>query len=172
MSQERNDPLAVDPDAEPEALQIFERLAAAMQPLELRETQRSALRERVLSRAREFTAPGTVTVRAETLSWTALSESVEIKVLRCDPVAGNQTTLMRVAAGGMIPRHQHAQEEEFIVLEGECHIGALRLGAGDVHVAAAGSWHDDITTRSGTLVLVRGEYPPPAAILAMLQPHP
>jgi len=143
-----------------------------VQAVELPAAQRSALRESVLGQARDYTPPGTLTVRAASLGWTALSASVHIKVLRCDPLTGNQTTLMRVSAGGTIPRHRHAQEEEFIVLEGECHIGSLRLGAGDVHIAAAGSWHEEITTRTGTMVLVRGEYPPPAAILAMLRPRP
>jgi quercetin dioxygenase-like cupin family protein len=68
---------------------------------------------------------------------------------------------MRVAPGGVIPRHQHTQEEEFVVLEGECHIGAHRLCAGDAHIASAGSWHEDITTQQGVLVLLRGEFPPP-----------
>lgn len=48
------------------------------------------------------------------------------------------------------------------MLEGECRIGDLRLTAADAHFAAAGSWHDDITTEAGVLVLLRGEYPTPA----------
>jgi quercetin dioxygenase-like cupin family protein len=78
-------------------------------------------------------------------------------VLERDSAARTQTVLLRVAPGGRYPGHRHSQEEEFIVLEGECHIGAHRLGTGDVHIAAPGSWHDDITTTTGVLVLVRGE---------------
>ncbi len=48
------------------------------------------------------------------------------------------------------------------MLEGECQIGTHRLVAGDVHVATAGSWHESLTTRTGALVLVRGEYPHPS----------
>ena len=44
--------------------------------------------------------------------------------------------------GGVIPAHRHQHEEECLVLEGECRIGTHRLVAGDVHVAAAGSWHE------------------------------
>ena len=63
--------------------------------------------------------------------------------------------------GGVVPAHRHERVEEFIVLEGECHIGTHKLVAGDVHIAAAGSWHEPVTTRSGVLVLLRGEYPHP-----------
>jgi len=146
---------------------LFEQFAVALQPAELSEQRRSGLRQKVLQQAREQAPAGTVTRRAAQGGWFALDAKVQIKVLRCDQQAGNQTVLMRVAPGGMIPRHQHTQEEEFCILEGECHIGAHHLCAGDVHIAAAGSWHDDITTQSGVLVLVRGEYPPPLMSAAM-----
>jgi quercetin dioxygenase-like cupin family protein len=70
--------------------------------------------------------------------------------------------LVRALPGASLPRHRHSQEEEFIVLEGECYIGTHHLRAGDAHFAAAGSWHDDVTTRTGVLVLIRGEYPAPS----------
>jgi quercetin dioxygenase-like cupin family protein len=171
MSRDPNDLLPMDPDADPIDAQVFERVALALQPSELGEQQRSDLRQRVLNWAHEQSASGTVTIRSDGVGWIPLSPTVQIKILRCDKVAGNQTVLMRVAAGGMIPRHQHAQEEEFIVLEGECHIGTHRLGPGDAHIAAAGSWHEEITTQGGTLVLVRGEFPAPAPVRAMLRPR-
>jgi quercetin dioxygenase-like cupin family protein len=102
------------------------------------------------------------TLRAAEGEWRTVSPLVEIRVLRVDSIAGNQTVLIRVAPGGVMPRHQHAQDEEFIVLEGECRIGTLQLRAGDAHFARAGSWHEDITTSAGVLVLLRGEYPAPA----------
>jgi len=158
-----------DPDAVPTDVPLFERVALALQPVELRAQQRTDLRRQVLNRARDQSAAGTATTRAGDAPWIPLSSKVQFKVLRCDAAAGNQTTLLRVAAGGTIPRHQHRQQEEFIVLEGECRIGSHRLSAGDMHVAAAGSWHEQITTDGGTLVLVRGEYPAPEAIRAMLR---
>ena len=108
--------------------------------------------------------PGTQTVRAEGAEWIALTPLVKIRRLRVDAAAGSQTVLVRAEPGGFIPRHRHGQDEEFIVLEGECHIGGHHLRAGDAHFAAAGSWHDDITTQTGVLVLVRGEYHAPAAV--------
>ena len=135
----------------------FAALAAAIRPFELAAGQRDALRARVLERARAQPPDGTRTLRADAGEWLPLDDKIRSRVLHRDPVANRQTLLMRVAAGGRIPGHRHTQEEEFLVLEGECHIGAHRLGAGDMHVADAGSWHDDITTTTGVLVLIHGE---------------
>ena len=131
-----------------------------IRPLELTASKRASLRERVLHEARETAPEGMRTLRANEGEWLDLDSHVRIRVLSRDAATNTQTVLMRVAAGGRFPGHRHTQEEEFIVLEGECHIGAHRLGTGDVHIATAGSWHDDITTRTGVLVMVRGEISP------------
>ncbi|MBC8028413.1 MAG: cupin domain-containing protein [Steroidobacteraceae bacterium] len=136
---------------------VFVEIATAARPMELLPSKHASLRERVLDRARETAPEGTRTLRANEGEWVDLDAHVRIRVLSRDEAAGTQTVLMRVAAGGRVPGHRHTQEEEFIVLEGECHIGAHRLGTGDVHLASAGSWHDDITTHTGVLVMVRGE---------------
>lgn len=146
------------PQAMPEAMN--ETLARAVAPAELSAPQRDRLRQRVLQQARETTPEGTSTIRAAE-SWIDIAPFVQMKVLRRDAVAGHQTLLMRMQPGGIAPPHRHAQQEEFIVLEGECHIGVHRLSAGDVHIASAGSWHEAVTTRTGVLVLLRGEYPEP-----------
>jgi quercetin dioxygenase-like cupin family protein len=72
------------------------------------------------------------------------------------------TVLIRALPGARLAAHRHSKEELLIVLEGECHTGTHPLRAGDIHFAGAGSWHDDITTRTGVVVLIRGEYPAPA----------
>jgi hypothetical protein len=54
---------------------------------------------------------------------------------------------------------RHQQREEFLVLEGECHIGTPRLSTGDLHVAAP--WHEAFTTRTGVTVFISGEDPDP-----------
>ena len=141
---------------------VFEQLASALEPAEASDAQRSRMRARIGELVAAQVLAGMTTLRAADGEWRAVNPLVEIKVLRVDPVAGNRTALIRVAPGGMMPRHRHSQDEEFIVLEGECRIGALRLVAGDAHFASAGSWHDDITTETGVLVLLRGEYPAPA----------
>ena len=136
-------------------------LAAGLRPAELGTEQRERLRRRVLDQAREQAPDGTRTLRSDDAIWIQIAPFVEIRELRRDEAAGTHTSLMRMRPGGTIPAHRHAREEEFIVLEGECHIGTHRLAAGDVHIAAAGSWHEPVTTRNGVLVLLRGEYPHP-----------
>ena len=143
-----------------EGEEIFAELASSVRPAELPASRRASLRERMLDEARETAPEGTRTLRANEGEWLDLDSHARIRILSRDPVAGTQTVLLRVAAGGRYPGHRHTREEEFIVLEGECHIGAHRLGTGDVHIASAGSWHDDITTRTGVLVMVRGEMSP------------
>lgn len=140
---------------------MIETLARALVPRELGAQQRDRLRSRVLNQSRESMPEGTSTLRTDAKSWVTVAPFIEIKVLRRDEVAGNQTVLIRMQPGGVIPAHRHSQEEEFVVLEGECHIGAHRLCAGDVHVASSGSRHAEVTTRTGVVALLRGEYPAP-----------
>ena len=147
--------------SDPPASGLFEQLAIALKPTEVSDAQRLRMRARIGELVAPQLSPGITTLRAADGTWHALDPLVRIKVLRVDPVAGSQTVLIHAAPGGFVPGHRHSQDEEFIVLEGECRIGALRLAAGDAHFAAAGSWHDDTTTETGVLVLLRGEYPAP-----------
>jgi len=141
---------------------LFARLAAALPSHELPGEQRERMRRRVMQSIASGPSSDTTTVRADGGEWIALSPLVKVKVLRVDALAGNQTVLVRAEPGGSLPRHQHRHDEEFIVLEGECRIGNLQLHAGDATFAPAGSWHDEITTDTGVLVLCRGEYPAPS----------
>jgi quercetin dioxygenase-like cupin family protein len=141
---------------------VFLRLAGALRPVQVDEERRARMRAKLRASIAGASPPGTATLRGEDGEWQALNPLVRITVLRVNVEAGNQTLLLRAEPGAVLPRHRHSREEEFIVLDGECHIGPLRLEAGDAHFAAAGTWHEDITTTTGVLVLVRGEYPAPA----------
>jgi anti-sigma factor ChrR (cupin superfamily) len=142
----------------------FEHLAAALAPSNIAGEVQERIWTRIRERVASLQPSGTTTVRAEGAEWIALSPLVRFRRLRVDLEARNQTILVRAEPGGFIPRHRHGQDEEFIVLEGECHIGSHHLRAGDAHFASAGSWHDDITTQTGVLVLVRGEYQAAASV--------
>jgi len=141
---------------------LFAQLATALPSRELSQEQRERMRRRVMQSVAGGLSTDETTVRADGGGWIALSPLVKVKVLRIDARAGNQTVLVRAEPGGSLPRHQHRHDEEFIVLEGECRIGNLHLRAGDATFAPAGSWHDEITTDTGVLVLCRGEYPAPS----------
>jgi len=140
---------------------IAQEISSAIAPAELTDEQRNSLRERVVQRARDEAPQGTATLRAADTHWIECAPYTQMKVLRQDAASGYQTVLLQMQPGGVMPAHRHAREEEFIVLEGECHIGSHRLRAGDVHLAEAGSWHPAITTQTGVVVLLRGEYSPP-----------
>jgi quercetin dioxygenase-like cupin family protein len=142
---------------------VIQALDAAIAPAELPVEQRVRLRERVLARIDNASPEGTRTLRARDSVWVEIAPLIEARILRVDQVEGTHTSIMRMRPGGVVPPHRHCKPEEFIVLEGECHIGTHRLCAGDVHLSEEGSWHEAVTTREGVLVLVRGEYPLPAA---------
>lgn len=148
-----------DIDDQPEGIDtsFLEHVATAVVPSDMTSEARERIWARIRTQVDSLVPSGTMTVRAEGAEWIALSPLVKFRRLRVDEKTGSQTVLVRAAPGGFIPRHRHNQDEEFIVLEGECHIGGHHLRAGDAHFAAAGSWHDDITTQTGVLVLVRGE---------------
>ena len=138
---------------------ILEALASAVRPAELSAEQRGRLRRRILERARAETPEGTRTLRAHEGEWIEIRPFVEVRELRRDEASGMYTSLLRMRPGGIIPAHLHEREEECIVLEGEVEIGTHKLAAGDVHIAAAGSWHEQVSTRKGVLVLLRGDDP-------------
>ena len=149
-----------EPDMNAEVVII--ELAAAIRPAMICDEQRARMLARVESLVAEPLAEGMTTLRRSEGEWLAINPRVQMRVLRAEAGAATQTLLLRAARRAVLRRHRHSGEEEFIVLEGQCRIGALVLEAGDAHFAAAGSWHDDITTDTGVLVLVRGEYPAPA----------
>ena len=139
-------------------------LAFAVRPTELSAEHRERLRRRILERARDQTSEGTRTLRAAEGEWIEIRPFVEVRELCRDDASGMHTSLVRIRPGGVIPAHRHERAEECIVLEGEFQIGAHKLCAGDVHIAAAGSWHERVSSRHGALVLLRGEYPLPSPV--------
>jgi anti-sigma factor ChrR (cupin superfamily) len=142
--------------------ELLEKLAAGLRPADLDAEARARMWSKVGRLVASPAPAGTETFRADAGDWIELGPLVKCRRLRVDSAGGSQTVLVRASSGACLPGHRHSKEEMFMVLEGECHIGAHHLRAGDAHFADAGSWHDDITTRTGVLVLIRGEYPAPA----------
>ncbi|MFO0765789.1 MAG: cupin domain-containing protein [Nitrospiraceae bacterium] len=60
-----------------------------------------------------------------------------MKLLFNDTAGARMTMLVRLAPGGTIAAHRHAQVEEFYVLEGSCIAAGQSLKAGDYHRAEA-----------------------------------
>ncbi len=101
------------------------------------------VRERLLARARAGSPPpATLVARATDSDWIAGPVPGAItRVLHRDPATRRITVLGRLAPGAPYPAHVHADTEELYLLEGELHVGHLRLRAGDYCAGAAGSRH-------------------------------
>src|SRR5919198_1410387 len=73
--------------------------------------------------------PGTLTVRGIQGHWVRLARGLERKILHGTP-DGRVTSLIRGQPGARLPGHEHDEDEEIYVLEGELTIGTLTLRAG------------------------------------------
>ena len=134
-------------------------IATALNPAKLSAEQRELLRARILRRVRAPAPERTYTIRADEGEWIRVGPLAEIKVLRRDWQANNQSLLVRLAPGAVMRTHNHLQEEECLVLEGEARIGEHVFREGDVHVALPGAVHDGLRTSTGCLLYIRSEIP-------------
>lgn len=130
------------------------RLASALEPVT---APPPALRARLLERARRTPPNGPLTVRAAEGDWQPFLPKVQLKRLLQE--GDTLTYLLRLEPGAIIVPHEHPQDEECIVLEGEARIGDLVLRAGDYHVAPQGVPHDAVRSESGALLFLRGARP-------------
>ena len=92
--------------------------------------------------------PATVIRREE--GWRQYSRDVQIKRLW-----DQNTFLLRCAAGGVLPAHKHRRFEHCIVLEGDMIVAGETYRSGDYHGVPTHVAHNEITSRTGLLMLVR-----------------
>lgn len=134
------------------------RLAMALEPLQPEADRAARLRARILDRVRADAAPDPhLTLRAHEGRWRTLSPGVDMKLLHRTP--GSMSYLLRMAAGMRIPAHDHSDDEECLVLEGDVWLGNTHAFAGDYHLARRGTPHDELHTESGCLLFLRGPKP-------------
>jgi anti-sigma factor ChrR (cupin superfamily) len=138
---ERFTPLIDNVEAEPPP-HVFDRIKAAIRAQESAPVQTGTVP--VLA--------GTVTVRAAETQWEPLVGGVERKILWRGE--GRATYLIRGQPGARLPAHDHDDDEETFVLEGDLTIGELTLGPGDFHLARRGYRHPAATTVQGCLLLI------------------
>jgi anti-sigma factor ChrR (cupin superfamily) len=74
--------------------------------------------------------------------------------LSIDRVVGRRSFLVRRVPGSCYGHHEHPQDEECIVLEGDLRFGDLQLSAGDYHLARAGVPHPTAVSRGGCLLFI------------------
>jgi len=112
--------------------------------------------ERIEARITEGGAelPGTITRRAGSGEWMEVSPGLHIKVLNRIESLGRHTFMARLAPGAEYIEHDHDQDEEIYMIEGDLVIGELVLKAGDFHVARTGKHHPVHRSRTGCLCII------------------
>lgn len=99
-------------------------------------------------------SPDYIFVHSHEGEWVPLLRGVELKRLRQD--GGQRSYLLRMAAGSRIPPHEHALDEEALVLKGEVTINKVLCRSGDYHFAPRGKPHGWLTSETGCVMFVRG----------------
>lgn len=98
--------------------------------------------------------PGTYTKRAGDGKWHEVTPGFHVRVLGRDMTLRRQTIMLRLAPGTQYQAHDHGQDEEIYMMEGDLEIGSLTLKAGDYHIARAGYRHPQAITRKGCTCIV------------------
>jgi len=100
------------------------------------------------------TLPGTFTMRAGSYDWQPLAEGVDAAMLWHNEKAKRQSMLIRMQPGAHYKSHEHDDDEECFVIEGDLVFGELRLKAGDFHLAPRGRTHPPAYSPSGCLLYI------------------
>lgn len=103
--------------------------------------------------------PGFHTLRAGAGKWRATEYAgIEVKLLSRDPASDMITTLIRMAPGARLPRHQHAKEEQCWIVSGDVRQadGSVTMKGGDFFRAMPGTQHDHVVTDGGCTLLIVG----------------
>ena len=98
--------------------------------------------------------PGTLTLRAAQGEWTDVSPGLKIKVMNRIEALNRQTFMAWLQPGAEYIDHDHDQDEEIYMIEGDLIIGDLVLKTGDFHVARQGLHHPVHRTKTGCLCLI------------------
>jgi anti-sigma factor ChrR (cupin superfamily) len=146
-------------DLEPPAA-VGERLAAYAAQTKIETAKAPAHKTDLPQRA--SVRPELTSVRMTEGDWFESSRGVFVKRLFVNETTRTITSLVKMMPGAHGTVHRHPGIEECVVIEGDFHVAGYDLGAGDYHVAAAGSIHDSPYTVGGALLLIFG---PPYELL-------
>jgi anti-sigma factor ChrR (cupin superfamily) len=143
----------IDKTSSPLDAALIEALAAATPPEPPSADAAARVLEALFQRV-HANAPDYLFVHSHEGEWVRLLRGVELKLLRQD---GEQRSyLLRMAAGARVPPHEHALDEESLVLEGDATINGVLCRVGDYHFAPRGKPHGWLTSEAGCLLFVRG----------------
>lgn len=148
-------------------LQSFEEVTCALGLVASEQEPPARVREKLLAfvaEEEESRMPSTplravppqplITLRADEGEWHEIGKGVMVKRLFVDPQNGTVTSLFKMQPGTRIPLHNHRGIEQCYIVEGDFHADDQSLGAGDFHVALAGSTHKPVYTVGGALLLI------------------
>jgi anti-sigma factor ChrR (cupin superfamily) len=122
------------------------------------------VRNRLMQRIAQDSAPRHLTVKADAAPWRPFLPGIERRILLASGTS--MSYLLRLAPGASLPAHRHPVDEECLVLAGVVNIGReLELHAGDFHVGRADLPHSTITSMRGATLYLRGAAPDPRLIL-------
>lgn len=131
---------------------------AAIDDIDVNSLRMKSLRDRVMSRLDEqplFNVSDLLTVKANEGDWQLISDKIRKKLLYIDEKKGLTSYLLRIEPGAKDSPHQHTSDEHCMVLEGDISFGNIHLRAGDYHLAAKGSWHEEAYSEHGALLYIQ-----------------
>lgn len=102
----------------------------------------------------EVELPGTITKRQGSGEWIDAGPGLKIKIMHEIPALRRQTFMAWLQPGCEYVDHDHDQDEEIWMIEGDLIIGDIVLKAGDFHVAKAGKHHPTHHTKTGCICLI------------------
>jgi quercetin dioxygenase-like cupin family protein len=142
-------------------------IGATLAPAQLSMQRRASMRARIMSRTADNPPPGAETIRSASIPWSDISHGVRAKLLKRDDKADVIIVLWKIEPGGVVAGHSHTGEtdEECLVLEGEMLVGTHCVRQGELHIARRGAVHEDLTTRTGCVIVVRSGISPLLATL-------
>ncbi|MFP5417940.1 MAG: cupin domain-containing protein [Gammaproteobacteria bacterium] len=132
---------------------LIEALASATSPEAPDPDAAARMREKLFQRV-HAAVPDYLFVHRHQGEWVVLMQGVELKLLRED--THSRSFLLRMSPGSRLPPHEHALDEEALVLEGDATINGVLCRAGDYHLAPKGRPHDWLTSENGCLLFIRG----------------
>ena len=146
-----------------DAPDVVEAIASHLKPVPLEASRAGVLRTRVAAASSAESsepAPLMEVQRSAEGRWIPFLPRVSLKPLRIDRRGGTQTSLWRLEPGARIPEHDHAGEEECIVLSGSVVFGGETFHEGDYLLARPGLHHTEFVSHGGAVLMIRSELTP------------
>jgi len=97
-------------------------------------------------------------VRINEQRWAPLRQGVNTKVLQ--DAQDLVSMLVWFEPGATVPAHEHAHDEECLMVDGELFLGDILLLEGEYQLAPKGSSHSDLSSDVGCIVFFHGSVDP------------